>query len=237
MFGRFNRWWRYGPLQVNKGFRLNGGGSWMAPPFIDFMKREYPGRRFQRAYEWCAGPGFYGFALLADGFCDELHLSDINPKAIRAIEKTIRRNHLQGRVFAHLGAGVQALPADLKLDLVVGNPPNYYALNPKHPDYAKWKDDLRPNDPGWKIHRELYADIHKYLMPDARVLISEISPRESLVYLPHSKEPYDIRERPALDDFREMIEAGGLIYEDTKLYIEGPGITAEMMISRAPARP
>jgi predicted RNA methylase len=217
---------------VYYGYGLDGGGTWLTAPFIEFMEANYGGRKFRRAYEWCAGPGFFGFALLAAGFCEELILSDINPGAIRAEEKTIRRNNLTGRVRTFLGSGVSALPYDLRFDLVVGNPPNYFRLNPRHPAYARLKDDLRPNDAGWQIHREFYANIGKHLDDDAVVLISEISPRETHVIVPESPEPYDIRERPAIDDFRDMIESGGLTYIDTRMYVQGPGITAEMMMSR-----
>ena len=228
----FSRWWTFRDIHVYCDYGLNGGGTWMAEPFIAFIEKNYPGRRFRRAYEWCAGPGFFGFALLAAGLCEELVLADVNAKALRAEQKTIARNGFGNRVKTFLGPGTTALPSDMKFDLVVGNPPNYFRLNPKHPDYAKWKGDLRPNDPDWRIHREFYANIGKHLDPDGLVLISEISPFQSKVYLPHSPEPYDIRERPAVDDFRDMIEAGGLTYVDTRVYIDGPGVTAEKMISR-----
>jgi hypothetical protein len=227
----FNRWWTFRDLQVYRGFGLDGGGSRLAAPFVEFIESAYRGRKFRRAYEWCAGPGYIGFALLAAGICDELVLADINPKAIRAEEKTIRRNGLDSRVRTYLGAGVAALPDDLRFDLVVGNPPNYYCLNPRHPQFAQWKDDLRPNDPEWRIHREFYAGIGRHLEPDGVVLISEISPSAKEVYFPESPEPYDLRDRPAIDDFREMIAAGGLTYVDTRVYLQGPGVTAEIMTS------
>lgn len=233
MLGRLlNRWWTTGELEVYRGFGLDGGGTWLASPFADFIRTQYPGRRFRRAYEWCAGPGFCGFSLLAKGLCEELVLADINPRAIRAARKTIRRNRLEGRVTTYLGDGVGALPPGLTFDLVIGNPPNYFRLNPRHPQYAKFRDDLRPNDPGWRIHREFYANIAAHLDADGVILVSEISPSESNVYLPESSEPYDLRDRPAIDDFREMIAAGELDYVDTRVYVHGPGVTAEIMTSR-----
>jgi predicted RNA methylase len=228
----FNRWRTYRDLSIYYGYGLNGGGTWLLEPFIEFMKTKHAGRRFRSAYEWCAGPGFFGFALLAAGYCDELVLSDINPRSVAAARKTIRRNDLGNRVRTFCGSGVAALPEDLRFDLVVGNPPNYFRLNPKHPQYKRFRDDLRPNDPEWRIHREFYANIASHLEPDGLVLVSEISPSETMVYLPDSQEPYDIRDRPALDDFREMIDAGGLVYVDTTLYVRGPGVTAEVMTSR-----
>lgn len=230
---RWAHWWTYEGLRVHYRRHLNGGGTWMAGPFVDLMRSKFGDRRFKRAYEWCAGPAFFGFALLAAEMCDELWVSDINPEAIASVEKTVRKNHLEGRVTAICGAGVAALPADAKFDLVVGNPPNYFRLNPAHPQYKLWRDDRRPNDPDWKIHREFYAGIARHLTSDGVVAVSEISAHDALVFLPDSKEPYDIRDRPAIDDFRAMIVAGGLSYEGTHRYIEGPGITAEVMVSTA----
>jgi predicted RNA methylase len=231
-FDRWPRWWTYGGLKVHYRRHLNGGGTWLAPPFVEFVKRRYAGRRFRRIYEWCAGPSFIGFALLSQGIADELYLSDINPDAIASVRKTIARNRLDGRVHAFCGSGVAALPAGVEVDLVVGNPPNFFSLNPDHPQTRVFRFDLRAADDGWAIHREFYAGIRRHLAEDAVVLISEISPFAQHVFIPGIDAPYDVRLRPAVDDFREMIEAGGLRYEGTYRYVEGPGITAEVMVSR-----
>jgi hypothetical protein len=228
------RRWKYRDLEVSYERGLDGGGSWLAAPFCRFVADRYQHRAFRRVYEWCAGPGFIGFAMLAEGLCEELVLADINPRAVASANRTIRRNRLDGRVQVFLGDGVAALPPALKFDLVVGNPPNYFRLNPRHPQYKKMRADLRPNDPGWRIHRDFYSKIGAHLEPGALLLISEISPHESVVFLPGSTEPYDVRERPAIDDFRRMAVAGGLEVEGSRVYAAGPGITAEMMISRMP---
>ena len=64
-------------------------------------------------------------------------------------------------------------------DLVVSNPPNYFALNPAHPLYERFKDDLRPNDGGWKIHEAFYRAVSNYLTPGALLIILEIETLKS----------------------------------------------------------
>lgn len=228
--------WEYKGLKVYYRPELDGAGSRLASAFLDFLHRQNlpPGGR---ALEWCAGPGFLGFALLAEGLCGHLCLIDINPAAIACAQRTIRENGLEGRVSVYRGDNLAALPASERFDVVISNPPNFYGLNPRHSRYELYKDDLRPNDPQWRIHRGFYVNIRPFLRPGAKLYISEVEPEKAEVYIPRAEsEPYDIRPRPALDDFIPMIEDGGLRYEGTELFFRGAdGAELSIMTSGAPA--
>jgi methylase of polypeptide subunit release factors len=230
--------WTHEGIEVCYRPDLDGSGSWLVAPFAALLRKksEELGARlpYRTAYEWCAGPAFLGFALLGAGICDELYLADINPKAIDCVNRTIKRNGLEGRVRTYVGDGVDALPPDARFDLVVANPPNYFHLNPRHPLYQTHKDDLRPNDPGWRLHRAFYSKIARHMTDDCRIFVSEVSAFQREVRFPGNAEPYDIRPRPAVDDFREMIETAGLELLGTWEYTSDPDhiVTAELMVSQ-----
>ena len=52
-----------------------------AQGYIDYFRET--GLHSRRLFEWCAGPGFIGFALLADGLTGTLVLADVNPLAMQ----------------------------------------------------------------------------------------------------------------------------------------------------------
>ena len=57
-----------------------------------------------RCFEFCAGPGFIGFMLLAAGICDTLVLGDVNPRAVAAARATLAESsnaHLRRRVTVY----------------------------------------------------------------------------------------------------------------------------------------
>jgi methylase of polypeptide subunit release factors len=233
------RFWEYRQTTVFYRPDLDGGGRDLAPCFVDFILNslqgiEGAGQRalpFGSALEWCAGPGFIGFALMAAGLCKQLCLADINPAARSYAEKTIRKNRLQERIRFVVSDNLHDVPAQ-QFDLVVANPPNYFGLNPLHPYYDRFKDDLRPNDRGWKVHRAFYSQVNPYLSDGAVLLISEIDPLRAEVRTPGFDTPYDIRPRPALEDFKEMIDQAGLKYVGSFPLCTLPGgFRSELVIS------
>src|ERR1700680_4449373 len=66
--------WRrasYGDIHVRYKKHLDGGGRTFGRDFIPFFDdRKMP--RQARVFEWCTGPGFIAFSLLAYGFADTL---------------------------------------------------------------------------------------------------------------------------------------------------------------------
>ena len=45
-----------------------------------------------RCFEWCAGPAFISFTLLARGYCQTLALADVNPASVAAMKHTVQIN-------------------------------------------------------------------------------------------------------------------------------------------------
>lgn len=240
---KFTEWrmreWRTGNLRVSYRLRLDGGGKQFAPEYVRMLRTrpESSGRQFRHAFEWCSGPGFLGFTLLAEGLCERLCLADINPEAAECVRRTIRRNGLQDRVTVYTSDNFHKIPASERFDLVIGNPPNYFALNPGHPSFAIYGEDLRPNDRDWKAHLDFYANVGRHLLPGALLMIDEIDVFESQVipsWFP-SRIPYDIRPRPAIEDFRPMIAQAGLELIDVVDLCEAPGgFRVQLLIMRTP---
>ncbi len=209
--------WNYNGLEVYYLPDLNGAGTDLALPFVSYVRENVEKNKpVSKLFEWCAGPGFIGFALLAENMTEKLCLADINPDAIECIQKTISENNLHDRVSVYLSDNFDSIPDNEQFDLVVANPPNYYNLNPEHPWGFIYHNDLRPNDRGWVIHKAFYNTVVQHLQPNAQLLIAEVEPFEKEVFLPASiKTPYDIRERIPIDDFKEMMQQGGLDYLDS----------------------
>jgi methylase of polypeptide subunit release factors len=86
--------------------------------------------RQSRVFEWCADPGFIGFALLRYGFCDTLSLADINPEAVEACRLTVTQNGLAERVTDYDSDNLEGIPTLEQWDLLVGNPPHFVDISP-----------------------------------------------------------------------------------------------------------
>lgn len=227
--------WRHGSIDITYVYDLDGGGSFAAPDYARVI-RAHTDKVFERGFEWCSGPGFIGFSLLADGIAKSFCFADINPRAIDSVRKTIARNSLTERVAAYVSDNLESVPVTEQFDLVVGNPPSYAGLNPRHPLFARFKDDLRPNDPGWRVHRRFFQTIRRHLRPGAMLFIAEVLINELVVHTPGFEEPYDIRQRPPIDDFREMIRDAGLeLVAVEPLAVLPGGFPCEVMIIRNPS--
>src|SRR5664280_1221742 len=137
----------------------------------------------KRIFEWCSGPGFISFSLLAHGFCETLFLADINPEAVASCERTVRVNKLSERVSCYQSDNLRNIPRSEKWDLVVSNPPHFV---------DQYEGDLRAHDPNWRIHREFFAAIGDFLAAGGVVVLQENN-RGSTV-----------------ETFRQMIEQSGL---------------------------
>lgn len=203
---------------------LDGGGTVMAMSFVDAVKNylnkhgglERNGKGlapFHRGHEWCTGPGFIAFAQLAAGLVSRLLLSDINPKAVKCLHKTVEHNKLQGIVDIYLSKDYVHVPVpkdDLdKLDVVWGNPPNYLNIDPK----SGWARQLRPADPGWKTHKVFYENIRPFLKMNALLMIEEVMPDKKAVTYKDVQEfkpgNYDTRTTVPLEDFQKMAARAG----------------------------
>ena len=162
---KLNRWTyaRYGDTRVYFKKHLDGGGNSFGQDFIPFLElRRMPRQR--RVFEWCAGPGFIGFSLLANGLAEILCLADVNPEAVEACRRTIAENGLADRISVYRSDNLRDIPASERWDLVVSNPPHFT---------DDWIGDLRSYDAGWHLHREFFANIGRFLNPGGVVVLQE----------------------------------------------------------------
>ena len=199
---------------------LNGGGTLLSGPLCDFIQARYP-KKYQVCFEWCSGPGYIGFELLRRGMVERVVFADINPAAIECVGRTALDVPSRS-VEYYVSDNMTDIPRELKFDLVVGNPPNYCGINVEHPAGEMMRNDLRPFDEDWHIHRDFYGSISNYLRPGADLFITEINPWSKQVYIPPFEAvPYDIRPRPPIDDFRKMIKDGDLTLVEVSDYLQG----------------
>jgi methylase of polypeptide subunit release factors len=161
------------PVQVFYKIELDGGGSTFGQDYLPVLKNKYPDKVFDRAYEWCAGPGFIGFSLLSHGICRTLCLSDLYDPAVTAAEVTInyRPNRCQDLVTAYLCKDVGLIPKHEQFDLVVANPPHFNDFDgiPKN-DYTGIRIS---KDINWRAHRNFFNNIKPYLKADGVILLQE----------------------------------------------------------------
>jgi methylase of polypeptide subunit release factors len=176
----------YGSINVSYLDELDGGGSWFGQDYLSFI----PSRigKIDHALEWCAGPAFIGFSLLAAGLCTRLTLVDVNPAATAACRDTVRRNGLSEVVQVYTSDCLDALQQGSLFDLVVANPPHCPDGTPHPRGYSQ----LIYNDVGWHTHRKFYQQIPPYLSEEGRIILQENAHLSSV------------------DDFRVMIEDAGL---------------------------
>lgn len=153
----------YKNIKVSYSWRLNGGGIILAHEFVRIISKRIG--KVDHVFEYCAGPGFIGFALLANNLCDRLTLADVNPKAIKAIKETIKNNNLQDKVTVYQSDCLDSIPKAEQWDLVVSNPPWYLC--------SGVGKNLMVYDPESRVHEKFYRNINKFLKPNGLILFME----------------------------------------------------------------
>ncbi|MGZ8402864.1 MAG: methyltransferase [Rhodoplanes sp.] len=163
---------RFAAITVHYKKHLDGGGRGIGQGFIPFLQsRGMPKQR--RVFEWCAGPGFIGFSLLAHDLCETLCLADVNPEAVAACRRTVEANRLSDRVSVYQSDNLKDIPASERWDLVVSNPPHFagdYILGERMDEY---RGDRRAHDPDWRIHREFFATVAPFLSTGGVIILQE----------------------------------------------------------------
>lgn len=187
---------------------LDGGGRVLAPVFAQYLKDI----RVDKCFEWCCGPGWIGLWLLELGICKELVSADINRKAVYHLNKTIKRNGYNAKVYH--SDNLKSVPKQ-KFDIVVSNPPNYVNIQKSHP-LGHMREDLRPSDIDWRIHKDFYKDVGRYLKQDSKMYISEVEPYKKEVII--DKEVYDKRKETPIESFRKMTNDNDLNISKVGLY-------------------
>jgi methylase of polypeptide subunit release factors len=144
----------------------DGGGTWFGQEYVDIMQSRYP-KQFSHCLEWCSGPGFIGFALLAHGIIDRLTLMDRYPLSGTSVQITCSANRCSDKVEFYNIDRVANLPKSARFDLVIGNPPHYLQC-PGNENYQRIAVD-----PNWQAHREFYENIAYLTTSDSIILIQE----------------------------------------------------------------
>ena len=180
---------------------LDGGGKVQAPVFASILE----GRQFKTAFEWCAGPAWIGLWLLEIGICRELVTGDVNEDSVSAVRQTSMENGYNVR--SYVSDNMDSIPSEEVFDLVVGTPPNYCNIQESHP-WGYLRNDLRPSDPGWEIHKKFYNGIGKHLHSDSVMYVSEVSPYTTEVFF--GGELYDLRPEIPMEDFISMTSSNDL---------------------------
>jgi predicted RNA methylase len=153
----------YAAVRVAYKPHLDGGGSTFEQEFIPFLRNRGM-RKVARTFEWCTGPGFIAFSLLAHGLTETLCLADVNPEAAAACRKTVRDNALESRVAVYHSDNLAQIPSSERWDLVVSNPPHFL---------AEAAGQIRYNDPDWRLHRGFFHTIGKHLKPGGTIVLQE----------------------------------------------------------------
>jgi len=172
----------YNGLLVYDSPELNGGGKRFRRLYSRVLLR-MGWKRCNRIFEFCAGPGYIGYSLLAHGFSESLTLADINLRAVLAARHTAKHNGIEDRVTVYESDCLDGIPPSEKWDLVVGIPPNFSPLDDR--------DDLMLLDRGWALHRRFYAGIKPFMTAGGLVILVE----------------HEEASNPGI--FAPMIEAGG----------------------------
>lgn len=182
---------------------LDGEGTTVGQDYLRVLL-ELGLKRCGNIYEFCSGPGFIGYSLLANGFCEKLTLADINPKAVEIARKTARTNGVDKLVNIYLSDCLEQIPSEERWDLVVSNPPHFLPhdetfvpQDPREISDLEGKDALvqaralKGFDPDWKIHEKFYLNVKPFMKKGGLVVMQENS---------HGSTE---------DIFIPMIEAGG----------------------------
>jgi predicted RNA methylase len=170
----------YGQIAVFDKPDHHMGGLAFGRDFPRVLNELGIGRR-DRMFEFCAGPGYIGYSLLAAGWCESLVLADIDPDAVSSARFTAAHNELEDRVVVYRSDALDQIPDGERWDLVVANPPHFSERNP----------DIRIFDPGWELHRRFYASVASHMNPGGLVVMAEAE------------------EGSDAELFEEMIRAGG----------------------------
>ncbi|PIQ89274.1 MAG: hypothetical protein COV72_03920 [Candidatus Omnitrophica bacterium CG11_big_fil_rev_8_21_14_0_20_42_13] len=175
---------KYGNIKVSYLSCLEGGGRNFGQEFIRVVKDRFG--KVSHIFEYCAGPGFIGFSLLAHGLCNRLTVADINPDAVECCKKTIKDNNLENKAVVYLSDCLDSIPQTERWDLVVSNPPHWPS------DENKYRDNIRNFDPCLIIHKKFYRDVKKFLKLGGQILFQECELATTI------------------KDFQPMIEDNGL---------------------------
>ena len=121
------------------------------------------------------GSGCLAIVIAAQVPAAELHAADISGAALQIAQRNAERHQLAGRIHFYDGDGFGALPAELRFDLIVSNPP-YIARE----EIKALQPEVRDHDPrlaldggpdGLDFYRRLAGEGAKRLNGGGRLMV------------------------------------------------------------------
>jgi methylase of polypeptide subunit release factors len=185
---------RWNGLDVYFTRDIAGGQRLFADDFLVLLNGLAVKPRYGHLLEWCSGPGFIGYSMMAHGLCSSLTLAEQYGPALEAAARTAKANDIDRLVTLHKSLDPAGLPPGTSFDLVVGNPPYFpnrvmleeiYKTDPKY-------DPRLYVDEGWRLHKIFFAGIRRFLARNGLVILLESTIASHL------------------ETFRPMIEGSGL---------------------------
>jgi methylase of polypeptide subunit release factors len=159
----------------------NGGGDFFALEYIEAVKEWYGNA--DHVLEWCSGPGFIGYALLATELCNRVSFLEMYPPAIEMCQKTKNNSRLEDKIKIYAGDSPSVIPSTEKFDLVVGNPPhwknseaasrslNFDKIGVDIDQASRLYEILVDNN--WQSHIDFFTKIKPLLKDDGTILLQE----------------------------------------------------------------
>jgi methylase of polypeptide subunit release factors len=156
-------------IKISYEPHLDGGGTTFGINALDSENvKKY--LKKGRVMEMCSGPGFMGFHLLGQGYCDELYLVDINSENCQHINETITLNNLNNVKFIQSN-GFNELVGESNIDIIISNPPHFKTLRPE--GYRFDNEKLLSLDEDMNFHKEFFKNARKHLSKDGVIILVE----------------------------------------------------------------
>jgi methylase of polypeptide subunit release factors len=156
-------------IKISYEPHLDGGGTTFGINALDSENvKKY--LKKGRVMEMCSGPGFMGFHLLGQGYCDELYLVDINSENCQHINETITLNNLNNVKFIQSN-GFNELVGESNIDIIISNPPHFKTLRPE--GYRFDNEKLLSLDEDMNFHKEFFKNVRKHLSKDGVIILVE----------------------------------------------------------------
>ena len=166
--------WRINNFDVFYTNETNGGGDYFALEYIDVVKEWYG--TVDHVLEWCSGPGFIGYGMLASDAAKNVTLSDMYLPAVELAQQTKDNSDFPDAINVVHGRSLENVTGTF--DLVVSNPPHWastkHAADSLGINVASFKhvEDILV-DVDWNSHKEFFTNVKHLLSKDGRILLQE----------------------------------------------------------------
>ena len=146
---------------------LHGGGNLIGKNIVDRAKTH--NKKFKRALDMCCGAGFIGAGLLKEDLVEELHCTDINPKAVELCTANMLNCGYEANCYvSNVFENVR-----VKFDLITVNPPWWSTYCRQMTKYKDIQSQLIWLDKDWAWHRKFLRNLHLYLNEGGVCILQE----------------------------------------------------------------